>query len=117
MKLLHQEHLARALDGAIQTALIMRGQTGIFAGKDTALVGRELAEQRSVFEIQRVHGEIDLGLRTRRPLFGHRPFAATFAIAPLFMCLARHKPLLDFLVQRVTAQERIVFFDLELFRL
>ena len=57
---LHQQHLAGALDGAIEAALIMRGQPGVFSGENAALIGDKLLEQVGVLEIQGVHGEVDL---------------------------------------------------------
>lgn len=35
-RLLHQEHLARALDGAVELALVVGRQTGVFAREDAA---------------------------------------------------------------------------------
>jgi hypothetical protein len=64
-RLLHQEHLAGAFDGAVELTLIVRGQTGVFAREDAALVGDELAEQGGVFEVEGVDGEVDLGLGPR----------------------------------------------------
>jgi len=43
-KLLHQKHLARALDCLGKAALIMRGHAGVFAGKNAALIGHILAQ-------------------------------------------------------------------------
>src|ERR1039457_2852447 len=68
-RLLHQQHLARALDGEGQTTLVMRGHPGVFARQDAALVGHILAEQIDVFEIKRVGGKVNLWLRTRRAFF------------------------------------------------
>jgi len=68
-RLLHQQHLARALDGAGQTALVMRGHPGVFARQDAALVGHILPEQIGVFEIERVGGKVNLWLRPRRAFF------------------------------------------------
>jgi hypothetical protein len=70
LRLLHQQHLPRAFDGEIQAALIMRGQAGVFARENPSLVGDELAEQRDVFEFQRVGGEINFGFGTGRAAFG-----------------------------------------------
>jgi hypothetical protein len=69
--LFHQQRLARALDGAGQPALVMRGQAGVFAGQDAALVGHKLPEQIGVLEVERVGGEINLRLRTLRAGFRH----------------------------------------------
>jgi hypothetical protein len=77
---LHQQHLARALDGAAQLALIMRGHPGIFARQDAALIGHILPEQIGVFEIERVNGEVNLRFRPRRAIFRlvTRPTAVPF---------------------------------------
>jgi hypothetical protein len=77
-KLLHQQHLARAFDGAGQAALIMRGHAGVFAGQDAALVGHELPEQIGVLEIERINSEIYFRLRTRRAIFRGAARAAAF---------------------------------------
>jgi len=74
--LLHQQHLARAFDGAGQAALIMGGQAGVFAGQDAALVSHKLPEQIGVLEIQRVGGEINLRFRPGRTTF-HRAARTT----------------------------------------
>jgi hypothetical protein len=50
LPLLHQQHLPGALDHTAQAALIMRGQTGVFARQDAALVGDERAQQIGVLE-------------------------------------------------------------------
>ena len=67
----HQEHLAGALDGAVQAPLIVRGQASVFAREDTTLVGDKLLEQIDVLEIQSVGGEINFGLGPRRAHLGH----------------------------------------------
>ena len=77
-KLLHQQHLAGAFDGAGHAALIMRGQAGVFAGQDAALVGHELPEQVGILEIQRVDGEIYFGFWTRRAIFRGAARTAAF---------------------------------------
>jgi len=116
--LLHQQHLAGSLDGAIELALIMGRQTGVFAGQDSALVGDELPEQIHIFVVQGIDGEIDLGFGARRALFHRGRFAATsFGIALFCVGFARHKALFDFAVDGVAAQRWIVFFDLQLFGL
>lgn len=86
-QLFHQQHLPGAFDGLGQTALIMGGHPGIFAGQDTALVGNVLAEQIRVFKIQSVFREINLWLWPRRPAF-HGPLAAFFFVG---MGFAWHK--------------------------
>ena len=68
---LHQQCLARALDRERQTALVMRRQAGVFPGQDAALVGNKLAQQISVFEVERVGGEVNFRLRARRADFQH----------------------------------------------
>src|ERR1700679_2708755 len=75
-KLLHQEHLARALDGLGQAALLMRGHAGVFARQDAALIGDILAEQVGVLEIQRVLGEVNFRLRAGRAIFCWAALAA-----------------------------------------
>jgi len=86
-KLLHQKHLARALDGVSQAALIMRGHPGVFARQDAALVGDVLAEQVGVLEIQRVFGEVNFRLWARRAVLGG---AAVAALVFFRVCLAWH---------------------------
>src|SRR5450631_1635081 len=71
--LLHQQHLAGAFDGAGHAALVMRGQAG-------------------VFEIERVHGEVNLRLRSRRAVF-HR--AARAALVLFGVRLAWHNYLIS----------------------
>ena len=89
MKLFHQQHLSSAFDGTVQLTLVVRGQTGVFARKNTALVGNELFEQGDVFEIERIEGEIDFRLRPRRPVF-HRAALATRLVF-IFVYFAWHK--------------------------
>lgn len=74
--LLHQQHLASPLDLAVQPPLVMRGQPGVLARQNSALVRHELFEQCRAFEIQGVDGEIDLWFG---PL--NADFAATAATA------------------------------------
>ena len=83
-KLLHQQHLARALDGTGQLALIMRGHPGVFARQDAALIGHKLPEQIGVLEIERVNGEVNLWLRPRRAIF--RPVTRPAAVP--FVCIS-----------------------------
>jgi hypothetical protein len=77
-KLLHQQHLARALDGEGQTALVMRGHPGVFARQDAALVGHILPEQIGVLEIKRINSEIYFRLWTRRAIFRGAARTAAF---------------------------------------
>jgi hypothetical protein len=70
--LLHQQHLARTFNDAIETPLIVGGEARVFAGQNPALVRGKLSQQGGVFEIEGFYGEIDLGFRTGRPLFNHR---------------------------------------------
>jgi len=92
----------------------MRGQPGVFAGKNSALVGHELLEQIDVLEIKRVKGEIDFWLGPRCARFGTAPLAAGRFF---FVCFAWHKKLFNLFVQCVAAQEWVVFPFFELFRL
>ena len=91
--LLHQQHLARALDGKGQTALVMRGHPGVFARQDAALVGHVLPEQIGVLVIERVGGKVNLRLRTRRAFF--RLTAARTAAVLVGMGLAGHNYLIS----------------------
>ena len=43
----------------------MSGEAGVFARKNPALVGDELAEQVGVLKIQGIHRKINFGLGTR----------------------------------------------------
>ena len=71
--LLHHQHLTRPFDRASELALIMRGQTRVFAGQQPTLVGDVLPEQIHVFEIDGVEGKINLGLRAWRAVFRGTP--------------------------------------------
>ncbi len=93
-KLLHQQHLARALDSGRQTALIMGRHPGIFAGKNTPLVSHVLAEQIGILEIQRVGGEINFRFRARSAIF----CSALAAFIFIFMSFAGHN--LYYLISR-----------------
>jgi len=90
-KSLHEQHLSRAFNGAIQPPLVMRGQAGVFAGQNASLVGHELFEQVGVLEIQGVRGEINLGLGPRRADFIRAGPAAGTAFLSVGMRLAWHK--------------------------
>ena len=67
----------------------MRGKSGVFARKDTALVSDKRAEQVRVFEVQSVHREINLRLRTRGAFFCGT--ATATAVGFVCVCLARHR--------------------------
>jgi hypothetical protein len=77
-KSLHQQHLARALDGRGHAALVMRGQAGVFARQNAALVGHERAEQGHVFVIERVGREINLRLGPRRAVLAGAALVGLF---------------------------------------
>jgi hypothetical protein len=108
-RLLHQEHLAGAFDGAVELALVVRGEPGVFAREDAALVGDELAEQGGVFEVEGVDGEIDLRLG---PWSAGLHGAATSAFFFFRMSFAWHS-LLDFAVQSVATEERVELFEFD----
>ena len=80
----------------------MRGQAGVFAGQNAALVGHKLPEQIGVLEIQRVGGEIDFRFRTRRADF--RGAARTAAIPFVGVGFAWHR-LFDFAMKRMTPEK------------
>jgi len=64
----------------------MRGQAGVFAGQDAALVGHVLPEQIGVLEIEGVEREVNFRFRTRRAF--HR--TAVAALVFVGVCFARH---------------------------
>ena len=88
-ELLHEQHLACALDGTIQPALIVRGKAGVLSRQDPSLICHKLLQQVDVFEIERVDGKIDFGLGARGAGFtvGAGAVAAFVLIWPSF---ARH---------------------------
>src|SRR5262245_38056091 len=83
-RLFHQQHLTRAFDGAVEPALVMGWQPGVFARQDAALVGHELAEEGNVLELERIGGEINFGLGARGAPLDHRR-AATRSISIWFI--------------------------------
>jgi hypothetical protein len=107
IELFHHQHLPGAFDGTVKPALIMRGQTGVLARQDSALVGHELPQQVDVFKIERICREIDFGFGPRRAHFHERSAAPTTAVRLVRASFARHK-LFDFAMERVAAQGRIV---------
>ena len=54
-----------AFNGLSQPALVTGREPGVFAGKNTALVGDKLSEEDGIFEIDGVDGEVDFRFRTR----------------------------------------------------
>src|SRR5262245_41438596 len=90
--LFHQQHLARALDGAIQPALIVGRQSGIFSRQNATVVRDKLPQQVRVLEIEGVDREINLRLWPRCA-FLHGPAASPSAGAVSFIrvSLAWHK--------------------------
>src|SRR5262245_7229092 len=99
--LLHQKHLARTLNRAVQPPLIVSGQASVFPRKNPALISYKLPKQVGVFEVQGIYREIDFRLRARSANFSKRTAAAR---APLFWffrsSFARHR-LFDFAMERV----------------
>ena len=96
----------------------MRGQAGIFAWKNAALVSNKLLEQVGILEIESVDGEINLRLGARGAHFGERAPATRAAfVGLLWSGFTRHRRwgLLDFAMHRVAAQSGVVLFQLELF--
>ena len=69
----------------------MSGQARVFARQDPALVGHKLPEQVNTLKIERIDGEIDLGLRTWRPPFRGCAATTPFGVPFLRMGFARHK--------------------------
>jgi len=63
--LLHQQHLPRSFNGAIEPSLIMSRQAGIFAGQNAALIGHKLPEKIDILKIESISGEIHLRLGPR----------------------------------------------------
>lgn len=111
--LLHQQHLAGALDGPAQAALVMRRKSGILAGQQTPLIRDKSPQQVGILEIQGVNGELDLGLRPWGAWLGRRAAAAIAVSLFLGISFARHKLLLDFLMHSVPAQEGIILLLLD----
>jgi len=94
----------------------MGREAGVFAGKDSALIGDKLPEEIRVLVVQGIDGEIDLGLRTRCPPLCGCAATTPFGVPFLRMGFARHKILFNFAMKCVPAEGWIVFPDLELLR-
>ena len=95
----------------------MRRQASVFARENAPLVGNELAKKIGILVIKGVDGEIDLRLWPRCALFHGAGTATTIsAVRFVSMCLARHNRLLDFFMDRVTPQRRIIFLNLHAIR-
>jgi hypothetical protein len=86
----------------------MRGQTGVFAGQDAALVGHELPQQVDILEIKRIGREIDFWFGPRGAHFHERTGTSTAAVGLVRSSFARHK-LFDFAMERVAPQGWIIF--------
>ena len=85
VKLFHQQHLPRALDGAGEATLVGRGQAGVFARQNTALIGDVFAEQLDVLGVEVGEVEIHLGFGA-----GGAALAAAAALVG-FVVFAWHK--------------------------
>src|SRR5205085_8563932 len=99
--------------GAIELALVVGRQAGVFARQNTASIGHELAQQGGVLEIQGIYREIDLRFRTRSPDF-HLIAAAWAAFVFFLMGFSWHGSLLDFAVQGMAAEIAIVLHQFNL---
>src|SRR5437667_435336 len=96
----------------------MGGESGIFPGKNSALVGNKLPQQIRILEVERIHGEINFGFRPRSADFAQRRAATSAAFTWFFRAsFSRHSALFDFAMERVAAESRIIFFELKLFGL
>ena len=115
--LLHEQHLARALDRAVQPALIMRRKTGVFSRQDASLIGDKLPEQVDVLEIKSIHCEINFRLWPRGADFAISRTAMAAFFGFVGTSLSRHKVLLDFAMNGVATECWIVFLNLQLFGL
>ena len=109
--LLHEQHLAGALDGDRKTALVMGRKARVLTGQDTTVFRDELLEQGHVFEVDGVDGEIDFGFWTRNP-WGIR----TTGLLLVGISFAGHG-LLNFAVDSVPTERRIELLFFNLFRL
>jgi hypothetical protein len=116
-ELFHEQHLTCSLDVAVQPALIMCREAGVFTWEDATLVSDKLFEQVDVFEIEGINREINFWLGTRGASFAIGRAAMTAFVRFVWTSFSRHKVLFDFAMQGVPAERWIVFFDLELFRL
>ena len=109
--LLHEQHLAGALDGDRETPLVMSGKAGVLPGKDTTIFCDKLLEQGHVFKVDGIDGEIDFGFWTRNP-WGIR----TTGLLLVGISFAGHG-LLNFAVDSVPTERRIELLFFNLFRL
>ena len=113
-ELLHEQHLARSLDRAIQAALIMRRQARVFSRQDASLIRHKLFQQIDVFEVKRINRKINLRLRTRRADFIR---GTTALLGFIWTGFSGHSVLLDFAMKRVAAERWVILLNLQLFRL
>lgn len=96
--LLHQQHLPRTLNRAVQPPLVVRRQSRVLAWQNPTLVGDKLFQEVGILEIKRFHGEIDLWFGTRRSRLSHGPTTGAAFLTFLRTSLTRHKALLNLLV-------------------
>ena len=76
-RLLHQQHLACALDGAGEPSLVMRGQASVFARQDASLVRDVTPEEIGVLWLECIDGEIHRGFGSWSATFGGGGAAAS----------------------------------------
>ena len=96
----------------------MGWQAGVFPGQDSTLICHKLLEQINILVLQGIHGKINFRFGPLDAHFRYRAPASRISISSGFICVrfAWHK-LFDFPVNSVSAQERIVLFQLQFFGL
>jgi len=109
--------LTGLFDGPVQLPLIVSGQTRVFARQDAPGVGHELPEQGHVFVFERINRKIDFRLGPGSSDLRGTASSLSVAAAFIGMSVPWHNGLLDFAVQRMAAQERVVFLKFYLLRL
>ena len=97
----------------------MRRKPGVLPRQDASLGGHERPQQGDILKIKRVAREVDFGFGARRARFTiGRPSAGTAFVWFVGASFAWHRSwLFDFAVEGVPAQRRVVFLELQLFRL
>ena len=89
--LFHEQHLAGALDGAGEPALVTSRQPGVFAGQQTSLICHKLFQMHWVFKVQGIDREINFWLGTRcAALIGSIAAATSFGSLPFWIIFSRH---------------------------